>query len=69
MLNLLLGTRLGANSVLGIDLGAPGARHEIEATSNERFALGDTTTAGKAKTEGQSGFQMVPARSCREGHG
>jgi len=52
MPNLLLGTRLVANSVLGSDLGARGARHGIEAASNERTALGDTTTAGKAKTEG-----------------
>ena len=69
MRNLLLAMRFGANAISGTAGDALVARHGIEAPSNEPFGLGDTTTAGEAKTEGQSRFQMVLGRSCGEGHG
>jgi len=58
MLNLLLAMRWSANSISGTAGDALLARHGIEAAPNEHFGLGDTTAAGKATTEGQSGFQM-----------
>jgi hypothetical protein len=67
MLNLLFAMRWGANSISGTAGDAPVVRHGIEAAPNERFALGDTTAAGKAQTEGQSGFQMVLGRAAGAG--
>jgi len=67
MLNLLLAMRLGANSASGTEGSALGARRGIETASNEQSELGDTTTAGKAKREWQSGFQMVRGRGAEAG--
>jgi len=69
MPNLLLGTRSSANAISGTAGDALVARHGIEAPSNELFGLGDTTAAGKAKTAGQSRFQMVLGRSGSEWRG
>ncbi len=57
MLKLLLVMRVAAYSVSGIAGDSLVARHGIEVASIEHF--GRHHAAKKAKTEGQSGFQMV----------